>query len=120
MEDIEKIKQPAKRTSRGRAIIDIDDLRILMILLSEKKKNLGAVYLADMEFNLNISRKSILNHLSKMTSFGWILLDKSKKPEEYKRKVVIITHLGEEILFKLHQSKVYTMEDGDVVINSHK
>lgn len=102
---------PENRVGRSPVILDVEDIRILLIL----KNNRPEMLLRDLESQLKISRKSILVHIDRLFKFHWINYFRSK--EDYKFKKIGISSLGFALLEALKNSGVYVISGNKLFIN---
>ena len=82
-------KVNTKRKSRSNVVVDEDDILLLNILSVDK-----SLHLSKVEKEMSISRTGILNHLTRLESFGWVTKQKSNIPGDHRSNVVLLTEEG--------------------------
>jgi len=86
-----------KRKSRARVLLDIEDMRILGLLLKfENKKQVFVI--EGLKEKMNISHNSLLVHIKRLGGLGLILVFRSPDPKTYKNKIIHITDEGKKVL----------------------
>jgi len=86
-----------KRTSRARAILDIEDINILRLIKLNKTLK-GISISLELQKKLNISAKSQIFHVKKLELLGLIFISRTKEHITYKYKILELTENGETTL----------------------
>jgi len=106
-------KTLAKRTSRARVLLDIEDMRLLSLLISFKKKNQVFV-LEGLKKEMNISHNSLLVHIKRLGGLGLIIVFRGDGPKSYKSKIVNITDEGKKVFEILTDHQTVTINGNKV------
>lgn len=102
-----------KRTSRARVLLDIEDMRLLGLLIKFEKQSQVFV-LEGLKKGMNISHNSLLVHIKRLAGLGLILVFRGDSAETYKSKIVKITDEGKKIYDTLTDHKTVTINGNKV------
>jgi DNA-binding MarR family transcriptional regulator len=100
-----------KRTSRARVLLDIEDMRLLSLLVKYGKNN-QVFIIEGLKKEMNISHNSLLVHIKRLGGLGLII--SFRNPESYKNKIIHITDEGKKIFDILTDHKTVSINGNKV------
>jgi len=95
-------KELSVRLHRARVLLDIEDMRILSLLIEIQKKK-QAFTLTGLREDMHISHKSLIIHTKRMVALGLIM--SFPDPTVHRGKILQITETGKKV-FDLIEDKV--------------